>query len=346
MEIDGFIFELVCKYITEKYIFVEIKSFKDEETIFHVYSSRSQMGLWRLAVKERKLMYKGHNYLFPRENPTQSEEYARRVEREPRPEIIKNYYDYVQQTLIHVALQIFINRNIDSIEIGEELVLPRYNDDNPNAQAIVQAINDYSRQITKEPFVTLQKIIECGEMKSRTPRRRTPKQVIKEFSHELEQMYDKGEDIVISDYHNVFFDLQINGEMKKMSLLKKTEDSDENVDLYYLDVTIKETDEPSSKRAKLETHAMPFLLTVPDSKITRFGLYDKYIPSGAFICKLFDYSSGWRTGENKYKQCTKEEHDNNMCVGPYSYIGDRYNVFPFARGKRKAKRKTYKKKKH
>lgn len=338
MEIDGIIFELVGKYITGSRVIVEIKSYGEVERTFHVYSSRSQMGLWRLAVKQKKIMYKG-NSLLPRENPTNPEIYRMRMERIPYPEEIRAYYDYVQQTLIHIDLQVFINENIDSIVlIEEDIELPNHTDENP----IIDAIDDYDRQIPKDPFTTLQRIIECGEIKTRTPRQRTPKQAINAFSKDLERMYDKGGDVSISEYHNIFNDLQIDGEIKKMVLTDK--ETRENVFLYYLDVNIR-TDEHTPKRPRLENHIMPFLLTVPESRINEFGLYDKYIPAGAFICKLFDYSSGWITDEKQFKQCTKGEYENNMCVGSYTYIGDRYDIFPFvARGKTR-KRKTYKKKK-
>jgi hypothetical protein len=337
MEINEIRFELVRKYITESRIIVEIKSFGEVERTFHVYSSRSQMGLWRLAVRQKKIMYKG-NSLLPRENPTHPEIYRMRLERIPYPEEIRAYYDYVQQTLIHVELQVFINKNIDLIEtIVGDIELPKHTDENP----IIDAIDDYNRQITKEPFTTLQKIIECGEIKTRTPRQRTPKQAIAAFSEQLEHMYIKGEEVTISEYHNLFDNLHIDGEIKKMILVDK--ETLENVFLYYLDVNIR-TDEQTPKRPRLENHNMPFLLTVPESSINEFGLYDKYIPAGAFICKLFDYSSGWITNDKQFKQCTKGEYENNMCVGSYTYIGDRYDVFPFARGKTR-KRKTYKKKK-
>ena len=71
-------------------------------------------------------------------------------------------------------------------------------------------------------------------------------------------------------------------------------------------------------------HIMPFLLTPLESKCNILGLYTKYISTGAFICKLFDYST------DKYMQCTEEENNLGKCSRFYSYIGTRYlNIFPF-----------------
>jgi hypothetical protein len=78
-----------------------------------------------------------------------------------------------------------------------------------------------------------------------------------------------------------------------------------------------------------DLHIMPFFLTTADSSINCFGTYTKYIPCGAFICKLFDYSDGYHKLSG-YKQCTPTEFARNHCTSTYSYIGDRYdNIFPF-----------------
>ena len=65
------------------------------------------------------------------------------------------------------------------------------------------------------------------------------------------------------------------------------------------------------------------MLTIPDVKINDYGLYDKYIPCGLYICKLFDYS------HPSNNQCSQEEKERGMCNDTYSYIGNRYDeLFP------------------
>ena len=66
-------------------------------------------------------------------------------------------------------------------------------------------------------------------------------------------------------------------------------------------------------------HIMPIFLTIPNNSCNKAGLYTKYIPSGNFICKLFEYG----------QQILSEER--NYFIGKsYYYIGDRYiNIFPY-----------------
>jgi hypothetical protein len=70
-------------------------------------------------------------------------------------------------------------------------------------------------------------------------------------------------------------------------------------------------------------HILPFFLTIPDVNVNVYGLYTKYIPCGAYICKMFDYYA------DPYDQCTLEEINDGKCTADYSYIGGRYdNIFP------------------
>jgi len=87
---------------------------------------------------------------------------------------------------------------------------------------------------------------------------------------------------------------------------------------------------------KKTTHIMPILLT-NNIKINELGLYQNYIMTGAYICKLFDYFSRKyiETKQNPsynslYDQCTDDEITNGSCTQDYSYIGDRYDtLFPY-----------------
>ena len=102
-----------------------------------------------------------------------------------------------------------------------------------------------------------------------------------------------------------------------------------SVILYYFKSKIdklqtNEYSEQINNICSLDTHIMPFLLTPIDTQCNVLGLYTKYISTGAFICKLFDYSS------DNTKQCTDEENAWGKCSKKYSYIGLRYqNIFPF-----------------
>ena len=95
--------------------------------------------------------------------------------------------------------------------------------------------------------------------------------------------------------------------------------------LYYLKVHMYNKDVVQTIGVKnicmIKQHYMPFFLTNHLTKCNKLGLYTKYIPCGAYICKLFDYTN---------KQCTASEIQFGKCGWSYSYIGTRYmNIFPF-----------------
>ncbi len=98
------------------------------------------------------------------------------------------------------------------------------------------------------------------------------------------------------------------------------------VDLYFLKTHMNCLNTPSwflqnvKRVCDTETHYMPIILTVPGVTINRFGIYNKYINSGSYVCKMFDY----------HYQCFPDESSSGQCTGNYTYIGHRYrNMFPF-----------------
>ena len=69
-----------------------------------------------------------------------------------------------------------------------------------------------------------------------------------------------------------------------------------------------------------DKHIMPFLLIPVGTVVNNLGIYSKYIISGAYICKLFDYA----------QQCSPTENSRRQCTDNYTHIGYRYNnLFPF-----------------
>ncbi len=98
------------------------------------------------------------------------------------------------------------------------------------------------------------------------------------------------------------------------------------VDLYFLKTHMNCLNTPSwflqnvKRVCDTETHYMPIILTVPGVTINRFGIYTKYINSGSYVCKMFDY----------HYQCFPDETSTGQCTGNYTYIGHRYTrLFPF-----------------
>jgi hypothetical protein len=249
---------------------------------------------------------------------------------------------YFDQNYFLVLDNIFEKyKNIDILYLGN--VNYEYN----RMSEIFDVIDDRSRQIHLSPFILLQQIIECGEIQTITPRKRTPDVVIKEFSNQLKLEYDfiyEGVEI-IAPYDKVFQGIiNINGNIIRFPLRSKSDGS--IVSLYAC--VVKMCEIPGSKTFQnsvknisricgKDMHIMPFFLTTEDSSINCYGTYTKYIPCGAFICKLFDYSNGYHR-DGGYIQCTLDEYTNNHCTSTYSYIGDRYdNIFPFNQWIKKTK---------
>ena len=335
--IDDYEFTLLGK-AEERYWHVYIRSTnihnKSDVNRFWVYPSNSELGLWRLSAMWEDIKYKG-NYVEP-------------LERQTRGEGDFFYYDYVQQTCISIELQIFINKHFDTLKKFSlptlSLIMPSkpYNPGNTVTLAenekMFNVIDDRDRQIHLSPFIILQKIIECGEIETITPRKRTPSEAIKEFSDKLREDYSLLFERVkvIAPYDKTFQNaIKITGNIIKFPLRNKS--NGEIVILYACivkleglptAVSFQRSQENIERITSKELHIMPFFLTTADSSINCFGLYNKYIPCGAFICKLFDYSDGFHG--SGYKQCTLEEYERNHCTSTYSYIGDRYdNLYPF-----------------
>jgi len=355
--IDDFTFSLLSKY-QARYLLVQINSYNHKtrtSKIFWVYPSKSEVGLWRCMIQVgTQDPYIGNRQIYKGKNDKPFSEFTE-----------DNYYDYIQQTFIHLTLQQFLNEHVGDLpefDISKNDFLktesdPRRNDifmacymyqaeDDPRFKQfqkfrnietqneVIATVDDYRRQIKEPPFIRLQQSIECGEKVSTTPRMRTPTQAIKEFSRELKKIYNYDEDTSVFTYNNIFSEiLEITGEVRCTRLSKKrpTYGQANIILLYYLKSYIHPIGEPPEiyKRnieriASKEEHYMPFLLTTPSASINEFGMYTHYIPCGAFICKLFDYS----TSVND--QCTREEVETGKCTGTYSYIGSRYDrIFPF-----------------
>lgn len=350
IKIDNFTFTLLSKYQSSR-LLVQIESRnRRNPKIFWVYPSSSELGLWRCAVHygtqpiiAERLLYKGKND-------------------KPFSEFTDdNYYDYIQQTFIHLELQRFINLCVNDLPIFDTSSNPLFSniinpiirdnlfsacylyqveDTNPIHQKyrnletereVIETIDDFRRQIKEPPFIELQKSIECGETESTTGRKRTPRQAIQVFSRELKKIYDYDREDVVFEYRNIFSDtLLVDGEVRCIQLSKKkrTYGKANNILLYYLKSQIQPIRESEYKRnieyITSKEHHMPFLMTTPGAKINEFGMYTEYIPCGAFICKLFDYSTGI------HQQCTEEEIEMGRCTRNYSYIGSRYDdIFPF-----------------
>jgi len=356
--IDNFKFVLLGKNEIDTtnsrwYVFISSENQTTKELVnFWVYPSTSELGLWRLLAKTNNFYYKGAHI------PA--------IERETRPPGDYFYYDYVQQTCIYIELQSFINSHFDDLKNLKypktSFVPNRPYDPHDSVRRLTleqndrvfEIIDDPSRQIQLYPFILLQQIMECGEIETITPRKRRPDVVIKEFAKKLKQEYELLYDYVeiVAPYDKVFQErITIRGDIMKFPLQNI---KDGSIVILYACI-VKMTQIPTNRRFRNSTsniaricekdlHIMPFFLTTEDSTVNCFGVYTKYIPCGAFICKLFDYSNGYHASRG-YKQCTQDEFDNNHCSTDYSYLGDRFdNIFPFNEWIKKSNLQPYSRK--
>jgi hypothetical protein len=327
--IDSVTFTLIKTIDNGQYNLVQIqskikKNGYDKINIFYVYPSGSELGIWRLCSYNGKYIYKGSDISKP------------------------NYiYDYVQSTLIHVRLQLFINYHIKN---RNEILFPSTENLNlyPSYTELgyEDIISSPLRQLHLPPFIRFQKIIQCGELESPYVGRvelmfgpnisNHPSSLISVFSHHLSEKYSIDFSSIVKEgpYSNTFQGIiQIVGVVKSVILYN----SEHRVKLYFLQVKCIENIHEKVKSkltpemitnihkvCALPVHFMPFLLTTPDSTCNEFGLYNTYIPSGAFICKLFDYST------ETMIQCSKDEIVCGQVTPWYTYIGSRYSgIFPF-----------------
>ena len=326
---------------------VNIKSeslLNGSEENFWIYKSNSELGLWRLCIIRRQFRSFSEEFSFAKGE------------------------DYVQTTLIHVDLQLYVN---DLLQKGliPEVFLNEIEKDNECVcfissdrcfefnDRIYDVINDTNRIIRGEPFETLIKIkqrnnVYCGNITNDEyeDNGRLMNYLYK-FSEEFGGNYDIVEIKQIGTTDFLFEDtIHTHGKINRIHLRTKVNYMDKPIlnDIYLYTLTLiftptlqthldednipKKHNIYSSNVVEIcknkfiknrAIHSFPFLLTPITSEINEYGIYSQYIPTGLYICKLFDYAIP--------KQCTKSEISNKQCCQRYAYIGSRYiNLFPIS----------------
>ena len=311
-------------------------------TMFWIYQSNSELGIWRFCSRiTDDIMYKGTDG-FRIIN-------GKRVNYE---------MDYIQNTLIHITLQQYVNKFL--LQIPEFKLLPQGNfaenrklkeidlDNNPiikcnniNEIDFRGLISGNTRMIMENPFFKLQNSFPCGKLNPT----KSDIHNLNKFSEKFEELYeffDKETPFeFVADHEFVFSEnIKVVGKIYKMLLIRKTplinSEGDSishtnGVILHFMVINLqhcKQDRSPTlntniSNICKKNLHFMPFSLTANDN-INKFGLFESYIMAGAYICKLFDYWS------DPNFQCLVEEIDAGKCSVNYAYIGNRYDkLFPF-----------------
>lgn len=332
IEIDDFIFYLINTVQIENYMIMRIYSAHNISTEiaanFYVYPSNSELGCWRYCSTDPRSegstrMYKGNNHLqYPDIN------------------------DYIQATFIHIKLQKFINDNlIYTYKKTDTTNLFTYGENkftcNPPDIRIQNIINNQDRIIKEAPFIGTAKFTKCGKnhvvYTDPLLPSLTVNDVILGFSMAFKNAYNILYDSIKPEYKLKYTFKNIirtegivySVELERKILIEGSQSN--NIILYYLETNILPILKNATEQyhtaivnvCSKDFHIIPIFLTSTTNTINEIGLNNKYISCGAYICKMFDYS----TVESM--QCTLEEVRVGRCTPHYSFIGARYeNIFP------------------
>jgi hypothetical protein len=337
--IDDYTFILVSKILTTGRTFVNIHSYNNDnlEIIlenFWVYPSNSELGTWRFCSSLDAMFYKG-NYKIYEDNEDKKNVFKLTTTND-------YIYDYIQQTMIHIELQKFIDKNLSKIDTYENKKStypsewknkPLCLNINTNLK-IKNMIDDQSRAIKESPFIEFNQKTHCGDTISSIEESDFFK-TLSDFSTEFKELYyiEEAPELIYT-FKKIFENIiTINGNINSITLRRKVNITGSNtniIKLYYLTIKLEKITAASAHTqniiniCKKNVHFMPICLIPIDATCNSIGLYTKYIPCGAYICKLFDYSSMHNM------QCTPSEIKHGRCTPTYSYIGTRYdNMFPF-----------------
>ena len=186
----------------------------------------------------------------------------------------KGTYDYIQQTFVNLELQAFINslETVDTVDsVLDPITLNPY---------IIYEIEDLSRQILIPIFYNFTDF-KCGEKRRETNTRA----YLIELSEMIEDKYKIVDNKQWFNYRRNNDKENIDVYIYETKLQNKTNDN-EILILYWIYYNVKKFNGKDIN----EQGSAPLFLTRDDSHITPCGLYSKYIPSGYYICKVFEYN--------------------------------------------------------
>jgi len=269
-----------------------VKSIKNGENYyFSLYRSDSEGGFWRLGYKEKE---------------------------DDRINMYKGDTDYVQQTFIHLKLQIFINENLTKINKNSISITPALSKSpflNTNTNEEKNMINDKNRLLYLcNGDGSEYKNNKCGD--------KITKQNVNEMSKIIESNYNLGNFEFVNNYkfkkNSDSLNIDLNAKIYKIELLLKKNLNNNDLYLYFMKYNLSYK-KLTSINIEKDDYFIPLLIISKDSSINEYGLYTKYVHAGNYICKLFEYNI----------QCHENEKYIDKCSKTYSYMGELYNkIFP------------------
>ena len=276
------------------------------ENKFIVYQSLSELGLWRLFCPEsQERIYKGK-------------------------------YDYIQQTMININLQVYLDNFFLTSE-KSSIQFTKYYDEFITSQYDVKIyIDNMNRQVDVGKFIDRYRHIpKCGFLD------RLSINLLSEISQELESKYRHSKPIIINKINKTInldplYTATLKGYIFSTELTKL--DLSFRCILYFIRYTLEIpciktkkipveiqeqiTDDIQSKIQVIKpindviNYYAPIVIVNNDS-ISKYGTYEHYIIAGAYICKILDYD-------------TQSPRESKPCSLSYNFIGEIYQtIFPY-----------------
>ena len=267
-----------------------------------------------------------------------------------RGQLYKGENDYVQQSFIHFTLQEFINNNIEKIKdirfvnthpelepSLKEKIQANYpdilNNNFPLCYSklpkykctmnyyITKIINEPARMINIAPFQDFDKNIDnrCGSWKE------NPQEYLNTLAENLSIHYEL-DSLSIRFLYNGIYEYvshEFDGTPVLLNVLYNifvcvlvSRSGEPNLYLYYTNYKIVYEDIVRRGDLLVDNYYFPLFLTT-NTNITPFGVYENYVLSAGYICKLFEH----RKQSDKFGRSISKDH---------CYIGFLYNdLFPF-----------------
>ena len=347
--IDNYKFTAI-RYISLDVRYQTVVNIKSEsllngsEESFWIYKSNSELGFWRLCIIRRNFRSFSEQFTFAKGE------------------------DYVQTTLIHIDLQLYVN-NLLQNGLIPEVFLNEIEKDNECVcfissdrcfefnDKIYDVINDTNRIIRGEPFETLIKVkqrnrVDCGNITNYEYEDNTRlMSYLYKFSEEFAADYDIVEIKQIGTTDFLFEDtIHTHGKINRIHLRTKVRYMDKpllnNIYLYTLTVILTPTlqihldEDVNPKKHNIFSSNVAEICKnklIKNRTIHSFPFL--LTPNTSEINEYGIYTQYIHTGLYICKlfdyaipkQCTKLEISNKQCCEKYAYIGNRYvNLFPIS----------------
>lgn len=302
--LGGYVFTLMARGMIEGRMLVKINC---GGNVFYVYTSKSELNTWRLCTMIDKQLYKGEE---------------------------GKYFDYVQQTLVHVELQRFIHKHVLALDMDYVMechqIHKLYTEDPDVAKsretAELKELNSIFRPRLVEPFASFFKTQKekekdgigniCGNIWQPTHKDELMELSFKlmdtfrvanvEFKYRVKCEYDDAGTWFDGDYDVYVATLQPTLQPRGQPI-------------YLLYAKVIKFTSNYQRGITIENKYFPLGLNMSQT-INQYGLYNDYVVAGRYVCKFLEYRTQFMSLSKDFPFV----NDRYVC------IADIYqNLFPF-----------------